>query len=399
MWRSNTRSGRLDPKQMTERSEIAGEAPGLNFRSDPGASRSTWIAAAVLVALLAWMGSGFLLPSPPETVRPETPEPQAPSVMVRDSTAELVTLTFSAEGQALADRDTSLRAEAPGNVVELSARKGEMVEAGDLIARLSSTRAQADLSRAEEELARARRQFDNAQQLLERGVGTADRVSEARAALAAVESQVTAAEQALEDLAIFAPFDGRIETLTLASGEFVSAGEEIGRIVDHRPLTVAIQVPQQALNRIRDGQSATVRFITGQTREGVVTFVGTSAAAATRTFLAEIEVPNEDGAIPAGVSAEIEIPTGEARAHFVEASIVSLSPQGELGVKTVEDGTVRFHPVEIVKAELEGVWARGLPDRAQIITIGQGFVRAGEEVNAQPAETSQGATAGMEQPE
>lgn len=386
MLRVNVGAGKEDPKQMSEPSEIENDPTKLSFNSDPGASRSTWIAAAILVLLFAWMGSGFVLPSEQPTAQQDTLQPKTPSVMVRDSEAERITLTFSAEGQALPDRDTSIRAEASGNVVELLVRKGQMVSAGDLIARLSSTRAEADLARAQEELARAQRQYDNAQELQERGVGTVDRVSEARASLAAATSQVTQAEEALENLTIVAPFDGRIETLTLDSGEFISAGEEVGRIVDNRPLTVAIQVPQQALNRIKDGQTANVRFITGEQREGVVTFVGTSASASTRTFLAEIEVPNEDRAIPAGISAEIEIPTAEAQAHFIEPSIVSLSPQGEIGVKTVEDGIVRFHPIEVVKAELAGVWVKGLPGTARIITIGQGFVRAGEEVTPQIAE-------------
>lgn len=208
---------------MTERSKTEGDTPELDFSSDPGASRSIWIAAAILVLLVAWMGSGFVLPSEQETSRQDTPEPKTPSVMVRDSEAELVTLTFSAEGQALPDRDTSIRAEASGNVVELLARMGEMVSAGKMIARLSSTRAEADLARAEEELVRAQRQFDNAQELQERGVATADLVFEARAARAAATSQVTQAEEALENLAIVAPFDGRIETLTLNRGEFISA--------------------------------------------------------------------------------------------------------------------------------------------------------------------------------
>ena len=68
-----------------------------------------------------------------------------------------------------------------------------------------------------------------------------------------------------------------------------------------------------------------MRFITGEERAGVVTFVGTSAASETRTFLAEIEVENEDGAIPAGISAEVIIPTGEVTAHFLSPSIVSLN--------------------------------------------------------------------------
>ena len=118
----------------------------------------------------------------------------------------------------------------------------------------------------------------------------------------------------------------------------MSSGAEVGRLVDITPLTVAIQVPQQSLTRISVGQSATVLFITGEERVGTVTFVGTSAASETRTFLAEIEVENTDRAIPAGISAEVVIPTGEATAHFLSPSIVSLNTEGTLGVKTVITG-------------------------------------------------------------
>lgn len=366
----------------------------LDFETDRGASRSVWIAGAILVALIAWMGSGFIIPSEEEAPQQEAATREAASVVAETSQAEPVTLTFQAEGQALPDRDTPLRAEATGDVEEVLVTKGTRVAAGEVIARLSSVRARADLESAQEARTRAQREIDNAQQLLDRGVATADRVSQARAELAAAEAQVTAAEQALENLRIIAPFPGRIETLSLDEGEFVSAGEEVGRIVDNMPLTVAIQVPQQALNRIRDGQTAEVTFITGETREGTVTFVGTSAAAETRTFLAEIEVPNEGGEIPAGVSARIMIPTGQVQAHFVQASAVSLSPEGDLGIKTVEDGVVQFYPIQIVKAELQGVWVSGLPDAAEIITIGQGFVQQGEAVRAQtPAAVAQVAKA------
>lgn len=357
----------------------------LHFDTDRGASRSFWIASALLLAVILWMGSGFVLPSETETAAPAEAAQKRASVSVRVSQAEPVTLTFQAEGQAQPDRDTQIRAETSGVVSEILIPKGETVERGAVIARLASATLDADLNRAQEEQARAQREFENADALLERGVATADRVAEARAALASAEAQLAAAREALEDAQITAPFAGRLETLSLDEGEYVAAGEEVGRIVDNRPLTVQIQVPQQALNRIRTGQTANVTFITGETREGQVSFVGSAAAAATRTFLAEIEVANEDGAIPAGISAEIVIPTGEAQAHFLHPSTVSLNEDGELGVKTVEDGAVAFHPIEIVKAELSGVWATGLAEDAQIITIGQGFVRDGEEVEARPA--------------
>ena len=360
-------------------------AAPLEFETDRGASRSVWIAAFILLAVIAWMGSGFVLPSEDPAPVAEVAEQLPPTVQVRDSTAESVTLTFTAEGQAQPDRDTPLRAEASGNVAELFVAKGTRVDEGDPIARISATRAEADLQQAREEQARAQRELENAQSLQDRGIATADRVAEARAAAASADAAVTNAEAALDDLTIRAPFTGRIETLALDRGEFVSAGEEVGRLVDNRPLTVEIQVPQQALGRIETGQPAEVSFITGETREGTVTFLGSAAQSETRTFLAEIEVPNEDGAIPAGISAQVTIPTGTAKAHFIRPSVVSLGPEGDLGIKTFEDDRVAFHPIEIVKTDLSGAWVTGLPDETRIITIGQGFVQDGEAVRAATA--------------
>ena len=97
-------------------------------------------------------------------------------------------------------------------------------------------------------------------------------------------------------------------------------------------------------------------------------------------------MPNEDGVIPAGISAEVRIPTGTREAHFIQPSTVSLSPEGKIGVKTVDDDdTVVFQPIEIVRAEIDGLFVTGLPGTVRIITIGQGYVREGETVRPSPA--------------
>lgn len=371
-------------------SPVDQEPKALHFDDDTGAKRSTWIALALLILIVGWMGSGFIFPSkePEAVTKKETVPPVA--VAVATSQAKPVTQFYQAEGQALPDRDTMLRARASGDISEVLIPKGQNVAAGDIIARFVSTENEADINQATEELVAAQRELANAQRLLDRGVATTDRVVEARSELASAQASLATVQKSSENLTIVAPFAGRIETLDLDVGEYVSAGTEIGRLVDNTPLTVAIQVPQQQLTRIKNGQTATVQFITGEQRDGVVSFVGTSASAETRTFLAEIKVPNADGAIPAGISAEISIPTGEAKAHFLSPSIVSLNTDGAIGVKTVgPDNIVEFHPIQIVRAQLDGIWATGLPETADVITVGQGFVNAGETVNPQAGEPAQ----------
>ncbi|WP_240989518.1 efflux RND transporter periplasmic adaptor subunit [Salipiger mangrovisoli] len=374
---------------MTDHPAAEATPEALRFETDRGSSRPFWIAIFLVAAIILWMGSGFFLPGSEPAAEAAADDPLPPSVMVLQSKAEPVTLSYRAEGQALPDRDTDVIAETAGTVIEMPFAKGDRVQRGDVLARLNSARAEAALTQAEEQRANAQREFDNAAQLFERGVATNDRLSEARAALAAAEADVASAEEAIDNLVVEAPFAGRIEGLPASEGEYVQAGATISRVVDNDPLTVAIQVPQQALSRISEGQSAEVNFITGQTREGWVSFVGAAAASETRTFLTEIEVANPGGEVPAGVSAQVTIPTGEATAHRVAPSIISLDEAGQIGLKTVEDGRVAFHPIQIVKTEIDSVWVTGLDDDVTIITVGQGFVRDGEEVRAEPQEETE----------
>ncbi len=376
------------PRSAATSGEDAAPPRGLSFDTDKGSSRSKWIAGLLAVALVGWMGSGYVLPSADAPAEDQVAEAPAPvAVAVQESVADEVTLYLSAEGQAVPDRLTEVPSETSGRIAEVPVRKGQDVAAGTVIARIDPAQRAADLARAETDLTRAERDFDNAETLLARGVATGDRVAETRAALATAQASLATAREAIDATEIRAPFAGRIERLEVDPDEYVEEGAAIATVVDTSPLTVTIRVPQQALRSVRTGLPAEVTFITGEIRPGEVTFVGTSADAETRTFLAEVTVDNPGGEIPAGVSAEVRIPTGTEVAHLLSPAIMSLSAEGVLGIKTLgEDGTVVFNDVEIVRAESRGIWVTGLPDRATVLTVGQGFVSAGEPVTPRPAE-------------
>ena len=366
--------------------EVAEASPRqtLEFDSDRGSNRSRWVAGGLAIAIVGWMGSGYVIPSKKAAPVAAPTAQRLVTVAIRPSVAESVQQVFVAEGQALPARDTMIRAETSGQIAEVLVAKGADVEAGEVIARIATGARGADLTRELEELARAQREFDNAEALLARGVTTVDRVAQAQATLAAAQASVRAAEETIGNTEIRAPFAGRLEALDINTGEFVSLGSDVGRIVDNTPLTIRIQIPQQSLRDIVVGQQAEVAFITGETGTGEVRFVGTSADAETRTFMAEIEVPNVGGLIPAGISAQLRISTGEVTAHFVSPAILSLGTDGTLGIKTVNAGNkVEFHRIGIVRAQTDGIWVSGLPDETRIISIGQGFVSNGETVNPQ----------------
>ena len=68
-------------------------------------------------------------------------------------------------------------------------------------------------------------------------------------------------------------------------------------------------------------------------------------------------------------------------AHFVTPALLSLADDGAIGLKTVDErNRVRFRPVDIIKDTPDGVWLGGLPAEVRVITVGQDFVSAGQEV-------------------
>ncbi|WP_460274427.1 efflux RND transporter periplasmic adaptor subunit [Celeribacter sp. ULVN23_4] len=362
----------------------------LQFDDEPGASRSKWIACFLGLALVGWMGSGFIVASPQEDNNTAPLEAKTFTVAIRESEARDVTKIFAAEGQAQPDRRAAVRAQASGEVVHLTAIKGATLNAGDEIARLSTRELEARVLEAEEGLKQAREDFETTQSLFERGVATATRLREVRADLASAEAQLAQAEEARDDTVIRAPFTGRLNALDLDIGSYVSAGTEIGTILDIDPLRIVIQVPQQALAQVREGEKATVSFITGEERTGTIEYVSRDADTDTRTFLAEIIVPNPEGEIASGVSAQVLIPTEKIAAHFISPAILSLSEDGRLGLKTIDQrNRVVFHEIVVERAERDGIWVSGLTQNEKLITIGQGFVSQGEEVIPVPEEQSE----------
>ena len=115
-------------------------------------------------------------------------------------------------------------------------------------------------------------------------------------------------------------------------------------------------------------------------------FVASSADPATRTFDIELEVPNEEGALRDGVTAEFTVFAQERSAHRVPRAALVLNDEGEIGLRTLgPDDVVAFKPVRLIGETPSGVWVSGLSGQLQLIVSGQEYVTAGQTVNAVPA--------------
>ena len=131
------------------------------------------------------------------------------------------------------------------------------------------------------------------------------------------------------------------------------------------------------------GSPASIKLATGEALDGKVVFAEAKADPATRTFRTEIQVPNGDYSLKAGVTATVRLISGETLAQKVPANILTLNNAGTTGIRYVDSNNiVRFAAVKTIDEDAAGIWVTGLPENIRIITEGQDFVGVGMSVDA-----------------
>jgi membrane fusion protein, multidrug efflux system len=360
--------------------------------------RSTLIALAIAVAVAGWLASPHLgidqwlgrngeapaaAGDAPADSAQQTNAERITAVRTRSSIAEPMAREVVLNGRTEAVRTVRLAAEVSGRVVELAVEKGQRVAAGDVVAQLDRRDREASVAEAEATLAQRTIEYQAASRLGERGFQAETQVAASRAALETARYHLRRAEIELEHTTIAAPFAGVVEERPVELGSFVDVGDTVMRLVDLDPILVVSDVPEASIPQITVGSPAEIRLVDDSRREGTVRFVAREANERTRTFRAEVAVDNPDGAIPAGLSTTLALTLEAVPAHRVSPGILVLDDRGLIGVNAVDaDSRVVFHPADIVRAEAEAIWLAGLPDRLELITVGQGFVAPGQTVAA-----------------
>jgi multidrug resistance efflux pump len=137
---------------------------------------------------------------------------------------------------------------------------------------------------------------------------------------AAAAAQTKKATVRLGYSEIHAPVAGIVDVRAVRAGEFVNAGEPVVTLIDPDDLWVRADVEETYIDRIRLGDSLTVRLPSGETRTGSVFFRGVDAGFATqrdvsrtkrdiKTFEIRLRVDNKDRRLAVGMTAYVLLPT------------------------------------------------------------------------------------------
>ena len=337
--------------------------------------------------------------APADTARPaltvSTAQPQRSSLPLR----------LAANGNVAAWQEASIGAESNGlRLDEVLVNVGDVVKAGQVLARFASEMVQADVAQARASLleaqavaAEAAANAERARSLQATGALSQQQIQQFTTAAQTAQARVESArallqtqELRLRHTQVRAPDSGIISARTATVGAVLGTGTELFRMVRKGRLEWRAEVTSTELARIQPGAKTRITAASGAMAEGTVRMVAPTVDPQTRNALVYVDLPPKTD-FRAGMFARGEFALGSSDALTVpqEALVVRdgftyvfvVGPQQRVQQRKVQTGRRIADRVEILS---------GLEADTSVAVRGAGFLNDGDlvRVAAPPATTS-----------
>ncbi len=272
--------------------------------------------------LLVFLGAAACSKPPADPSTPATPTTAVTDSSKTGSTLALpvigepvrkgdLVLTVTATGQIRSDATSSLKAETQGVVQDVLVRPGDAVTRGQVIVRLDPKPLDLDVQTAQANLSTADVNYstDIATDSAFEGRVRPERRAfiRAKSGLDGLAIALEKAKLAREHADIVSPFDGVIQSVSVAAGDHISSGE-VATVVDMKNLRVEAQVLEHDLPLLRTGGDAwiTIAAFPDRPVRGTIAALLPLVDSVTRAGRAVIRVTG-DGNMRPGMYADIRL--------------------------------------------------------------------------------------------
>lgn len=266
-------------------------------------------------------------------------------------------------GALQAYEDIAIHARASGYLARWLVDIGDRVRAGQTLAVIESPEIDQQVNQARADVAQAQANLQLAQVTTERwkALGAQNAVAlqdvdQKEADFKARQADLQAAQANLERWqqlqsfeTVTAPFDGVISARNIDVGALISAGSgpELFHLTQSETLRVYVNVPQSYVPDMRVGLPAEVLVeeFPGKPFPGrVVRFAG-ALDAASRTLLVEVDIPNRDGRLFAGMFCRLRFRLPSDPAILIPSNDAIIRAAGTLVAVVTPGNRIHLQPV------------------------------------------------------
>lgn len=241
-----------------------------------------------------------------------------------------------------------VKAEVPGQVVQILTKEGAHIKQGQLIAQLDDRDYTSRLARIEANHRLAKLEYDRIYSLDKKKITAASRLDEIEARLTDVSAQRDEAELALNRTRILAPIEGRINEIIAKQGSFLSVGDPVAQILRVSDVKVTVGIPESDVVFFLDLNEATVVIDALNKRRliGKKVFLSRQPRNLARLFDLELKIPNPDGHVLPGMFASVELVRAVHEKALVIPLYAVINQGDEQFVYIEKDGSAQKVPVK-----------------------------------------------------
>lgn len=295
-------------------------------------------------------------------------------------------------GTAKPTQEVDLAFDVEGTLVERPVNIGDLIEAGQVVAKLDQRDFRARVKAAQAEVTKNNANFERAQELIKKDFISKSDYDKLESAKEVAESALLVAHKALSDSVLSAPFDGVITNLYVENYQAVLPKQPVARLVDNSRIEIVVNIPEQYISLVPQVQNLRVRFDAFKEVEipARVKEIGKEASQATRTYPVNLIMDQPEGVeiLPgmAGVAhGAARLPEAEgSRSVTVPVTAVYSSEATEQSFVWVIDETtmtVARRPVTVDSLSDTGVTiSEGLQPGEWIATAGVHYLKEGQKV-------------------
>jgi len=311
-----------------------------------------------------------------------------------------ITQGLAVSGTVKALNYAVIKARVAGELKEILVREGDIVKAGQVLARIDPTEYQRRWSQAQEQALAAKAQMEIAQRqwginkaLVDRGFISQTAMDNSLASYqGAVATQKAAmagadvARKALDDATLLAPFAGVIAARTAQPGERVSIDAKVLELVDLRQLEVEVPLsPSESLD-VRVGQIANLQledrkeFVTAKVKR-----ISPSAQAGSRSVFIYLALDQPEGlrhglfakgTLGLGKSQVLAVPLSAVRTDRAQPYVQVAEQVGDQLQVVQKTVTLGVRGMDLAQTEAEAEPMVGVTGLAEGSTVLKGQVGA-----------------------
>lgn len=285
-------------------------------------------------------------------------------------------------GTAVPSKTAVLSCSYPGTVVSLPVKKGEKVRKGDTVAVISSPSVSSTWEMAHATLKQAEDGYKRVAQVHATGGIPDVKLVEIETQLSKARAAAEAADNALANCTVKAPFDGVAGEIFLEQGIEAGVMEPIARILDISPVEIEFSVPEKEISGINEGEELTVEVpaLGNLTFTARIKSKGVSASPLSHSYTCTLGHSTQAKGLMPGMVCKVYGSASSGKGTVIPASSVKTDISGRY-VWTVKDSTVYKKYITVGGFSGTGVIVtEGLSEGDCIITEGSQKVSGGMKV-------------------